>query len=853
MPYITKSWCVHPCHATIDPTTGQNKFTKNGPNPTHPLGKYRLDTAIAADINKQYSLVTGSTSKRVSKGDKICGSCWKKMSKQEFGDDNEDMSVDNAEWINSYNNNNNNDNNNNNNDNNNNNNNNNDNNNNSDNNINIYTYNDNEQRGDDPENLPSSQEKRHTKEEAKRKLNAVFELLNIPTIRDIRRIKHIRENIYAACSALHTLCDMLLETEEQPVNQHLSGKDTNLLLSGFHNLFQQSGDNEQVRLLTIAPDYWGRIMIQKWFNCSEHQARQGILLKKNKGFLAFPEYSNGNKALPDSTIKLVTEFYSQDGISRASPRKKDIIHINKAPIPVRFMEITGREAFQQFIIDNPSIVIGKSSFYALKPRQVKYNVPLDTCLCIYHENMHLLLKAWSNFLKKNLPGHNIDLELINETYVVNRIICGIPTEDCFNRCCHDCSTINPTKILLDNIDINNDEILSWSQWMSLKNKIDLLHINGSISSLMNEIDSQWDTFLLHCETSYIVAQLDFAENYTIFHQREVQGFHWNNQQVTVFTVHLKVGSNNKNIVIISDYMLHNTNFVYVAQELIVKFIKHHFPLVKKINYLSDGACSHFKNNFNMLNLIHHQQDFDLEACWTFTSTGHGKGPCDGLGASVKSTATRHITTSGISISSAEEFYKFTVQFNEDIARASINKQPPIHAFYVNSSTVENAYNRVLKSRWEKLNKTNRIKHIRSFHQFNVRSDRTILCKHTSNSLNCTMFMFQINDNFQSTVKRIHTSSDFDVGMLVIVIHNDNFYLVKIKAFNSLAQEVQVQYYEPPFPSTTFYVSRSKNRNSSNVSMQHILLLLLDPVVGKKEEVYLNLQQFNEIENICEEF
>ena len=134
-------------------------------------------------------------------------------------------------------------------------------------------------------------------------------------------------------------------------------------------------------------------MIQKWFNCSEHQARQGILLKKNKGFLAFPEYSKGNKSLSDNTIKLVTEFYLQDGFSRASSSKKDVIHINKMPVPVRFMEITGREAFQKFANENPSIAIGQASFYPLKPRQVKYNSPLDTCLCIYHENMHLLLKV----------------------------------------------------------------------------------------------------------------------------------------------------------------------------------------------------------------------------------------------------------------------------------------------------------------------------------------------------------------------------------------------------------------------------------------------------------------------------
>ena len=87
------------------------------------------------------------------------------------------------------------------------------------------------------------------------------------------------------------------------------------------------------------------------------------------------------------------------------------------------------------------------------------------------------------------------------------------------------------------------------------------------------------------DTTYIVAQIDFAGNFTFFHQREVQGYHWNKKQITIFTVHLKTGSTSENIAIISDYMSHNTSLVYVAQRQIVEFIKRQFPLVKTINYL----------------------------------------------------------------------------------------------------------------------------------------------------------------------------------------------------------------------------------------------------------------------------
>ena len=167
-----KSWCVHPCHDITDLITGENKFSKVGSNPTHPLGKYRLDAAMAADINKRYSLITPSSSKSVSKGDKICTSCWKKVSKQELYNDNEHISVHNTNtnWINSINDNSSSNKNN---------------NNDYDNNSYNSDNNNNVQLVDDREDLPSSQEKKHIKEEAKQALNMIFELLNIPIIRDM--------------------------------------------------------------------------------------------------------------------------------------------------------------------------------------------------------------------------------------------------------------------------------------------------------------------------------------------------------------------------------------------------------------------------------------------------------------------------------------------------------------------------------------------------------------------------------------------------------------------------------------------------------------------------------------------
>lgn len=64
-----------------------------------------------------------------------------------------------------------------------------------------------------------------------------------------------------------------------------------------------------------------------------------------------------------------------------------------------------------------------------------------------------------------------------------------------------------------------------------------------------------------------------------------------------------------------------------------------------------------------MNLALHQEDFFLRAIWTFTSSGHGKSPCDGLGAVVKSAARKHLLRGGpeAAFYSAKDFYNFTTE------------------------------------------------------------------------------------------------------------------------------------------------------------------------------------------------
>ncbi len=48
-----------------------------------------------------------------------------------------------------------------------------------------------------------------------------------------------------------------------------------------------------------------------------------------------------------------------------------------------------------------------------------------------------------------------------------------------------------------------------------------------------------------------------------------------------------------------------------------------------------GCAGQYRNRFNFLNLLHHEQDFHVQAEWHFFATSHGKNACDGIGGTVK--------------------------------------------------------------------------------------------------------------------------------------------------------------------------------------------------------------------------
>ncbi|CAF3467978.1 unnamed protein product [Rotaria sp. Silwood2] len=445
MPYRTKTWCPHPVHRNL---------TQLGSKPTHPKD-VRIINAVQADIfNKKIVSNSEWTSLILKTGDKVCQTCYSSL--PDVANDSFDLEKMDIEFANQI------------------------------------TA---DSMSDDSENSDSTsiEEKYHTKQLAKEELNAVFEVLKMEKIRDDRRVKKIREQVDDVYQYLRRLCDILEDKNPQihdPNPHSLEIDESNDFLHGVKELFKQSTDDEQIRLMTIASANWGHITLSQWFGSSEHQARQAILLRRERNVLAFPEYSRGNKPLDDDTVQLVVQFYLQDGISRVSSNTKDVLKIKNELVPVRFMEMSIQEALRKFYNEYPNVKVGKSMFYSLKPRQVKISSPHETCICQTHENMSLLLHALNNYLQKK---SSVDNRLSNVTVsdLIDLMVCNIPAEDCFLGVCDQCNDRSPSLFLKGHFNtIDEDDKWSWSPWKTTNKKVDFNQICGTITSLLNEIDEK---------------------------------------------------------------------------------------------------------------------------------------------------------------------------------------------------------------------------------------------------------------------------------------------------------------------------------------------------------------------------
>lgn len=256
---------------------------------------------------------------------------------------------------------------------------------------------------------------------------------------------------------------------------------------------------------------------------------------------------------------------------------------------------------------------------------------------------------------------NSTISLCDYIECMNLVICPNPSEYCYFDGCEECPGIDKLQVLLSKVfDENDIEQIKYKYWV-FKPRSSLETVIKTSDEFVDDFCRNIKTLLPHSfvakqQASYLkelketlqhgefITVCDYAENYAFVVQSAAPGFHWINNQATIYpvVVYYKDGEilTHKSLVIISDCMEHDSIGVYTFSKIIIDFIKSLQSNPSKIYYFSDGAPQQLKNYKHLINLYYHIEDYGIDAMWNYFATAHGKRPCDRVGGTVKRMAAR---------------------------------------------------------------------------------------------------------------------------------------------------------------------------------------------------------------------
>ncbi len=313
--------------------------------------------------------------------------------------------------------------------------------------------------------------------------------------------------------------------------------------------------------------------------------------------------------------------------------------------------------YDKFISENPGTKLSFTSFCRIRPKYIQLTslITRDTCLCTRHQNMSLTLKAVNREItstaikgERALEDKNDLLKKIQENFISDSITIGqwkrVETE-----------AKGQKKMVMKIVD-------------SQMTKTEFLdHITKQLEEFDDHVQrirmqfKEMKTLKENLDAGHCIVHMDFSENYSCKSVQEIQSAYWNQTSVTLHpvVVYFKQGSDDlqhKSLVFISDEMGHNSASVLTIIDQLIPEIKLIQPDTTEVHYWTDSPTSQYRNKAIFHAVANHHHTFGVHAKWNYWEAGHGKGPCDGLGGTVKRMADGAVNTGKVAIQDPHDFF-----------------------------------------------------------------------------------------------------------------------------------------------------------------------------------------------------
>lgn len=433
-------------------------------------------------------------------------------------------------------------------------------------------------------------------------------------------------------------------------------------------------------------------------------------------------------AEPSPLQKSIIDFYHREDISRQMPGMKNFKSVKTSAgrerVQVQYLTLTIDEAYKIYKQENNKIV-SKSTFSNLRPPYIlpSTKTPHDVCSCKYHQNMELIFVALERFIIDDVIENLKDLTI--------KLVCSTDNFECMFGRCIECSKFKEglsKMFLVSSLSI----VVKLEQWENIGIP-ERVETQTALSEVISKFADNFDNYKQHSyvariqnetlkdmkenvEESCAIIQTDFAENYNIVAQHEIQEAHFKKPQIALFTAAVTSKHFYQSYAIVSDETDHGKHTVWTFRKTLLDNLKKKLPNIKKIVDFTDGCAQQFKNGSTLSCLAFAAEDFGVSAEHHFMATSHGKGPHDGIGAIIKRRVKQEVLSKNTKVSNAKEFC--------EVARRVSDK---IETLLVTKDEIERN-KPMLNERWEKLIPW---EGIRSCHFFRPDDRKTIQAATTS--------------------------------------------------------------------------------------------------------------------------
>ena len=277
----------------------------------------------------------------------------------------------------------------------------------------------------------------------------------------------------------------------------------------------------------------------------------------------------------------------------------------------------------------------------------------------------------------------------------------------------------------------------------------------------------------------------------------------------------------ESLCVISDDLKHDTVFVREVMPIAVQHCKLNHQNFRKFENFSDGCAEQYKNYKHMINLCGHEKEFGFPAVWNFFATSHGKGPCDGIGGTIKRLARdESLRRTKNTINNFQAFTEFCLGNFENIKFFVLtsdhlqSERPQMEDKYAAGKTVPGT---------------------RSFHQIIPTGVNLISCKRLSSD-----DFFICNHKFGESLTR----EEYQTGKYVAVVYDQDWYVGLIEERDG--DEYMINFMHPRNPPGSVHWPARKD--SCLTPLNNILcqIQVPDPSTNRAREFVLQDNESAEI-------